>query len=80
MSNFVEKKLDEVEILNLLSKLSDDKVLEALRDLRDVANSSTNSEPLTETEKREILKMIDIIDKKILSEDLQINKSDRMDQ
>jgi len=80
MSNFVEKKLDEVEILNLLSKLSDDKVLEALRDLRDVANSSTNSEPLIETEKREILKMIDIIDKKILSEDLQINKSDRMDQ
>ena len=30
MSNFVETKLDENEILNLLSKLSDKKVLEGL--------------------------------------------------
>ena len=70
MSNFVQKKLDEVEILNLLSKLSDDKVLEALKDLRDAAKVSTNSEPPTEIENRGILELKDIIDQKILSKDL----------
>ena len=80
LSNFVNKKLDEVEILNLLSKLSDDKVRVALKDLRDAVMVNTDNQLPTETEKRQIKNMIEVMDQKISIENIQINKSDQIDQ
>ena len=80
MSDLLENKLDEVEIMNLLIKLSDVKVKEALKDLTNALNDSIDLRLPNETELVEIQKTLKAIDQKIETEAFQINKSDPNDQ
>ena len=65
---------------NLLSKLSDAKVQEALEDYSSSLGEKIDTQLPTEVEKKEILKILEVINKKIMSESFQIDKSDLNDQ
>lgn len=49
MSNFVDKNLDEVQILELLSRLRNDQIREALTDLKSAIEASTDYMLLSES-------------------------------
>ena len=65
MSNFVENKLEEAELMNLLSKLSDFKVRGALKDLKSTLDDKLVNQKPSKTEQREIEKLLEVIEQKI---------------